>query len=157
MVRFEASSPPDSLHTDGMTDVSILTPGRSAVDPIDFPAIEDLEASPIDETHDRCGVHGPCDRRDVVSWTPELWWLLNWWTWLFPPSDESNASNGPASVVIYAMPEIQIVPDSNEGQNQLPALNETSRTEDGASGPPDVGETILRTVNMGNGLIDLFA
>jgi len=157
MVRFEASSPPDSLHTDGMTDVSILTPGRSAVDPIDFPAIDDLASSPIDGAHERCGVNAPCDRRDVVSWTPELWWLLNWWTWLFPPSDESNVDTGPASMVLYAMPTIQIVSETNEGQDGLLALNETSRTEDGAPGPPDVGETILRTVNMGNGLIDLFA
>ena len=155
--RFASSLPGECMHTDGMADVSILNPGRPAVDPIDFPAIEALAPTPKHETGAACVDGLSCDRRDVVSWTPELWWLLNWWTWLFPPSDESNAGTSPDSMVIYAGPEIRIAPMVPHGQAADLALNATAETEHTAPGPPEVGETILRTVNMGNGLIDLFA
>ena len=150
MLRFAASSPPDRLHTHGMTDVSILTPSRSAVDPIDFPAIEDScfadrrDPRPLWRTR---SVRSPgCGVR-----TPELW-LLNWWTWLFPLlTNRTRATN--ASVVIYAMPGFRSCPIRMKARTSC--RHWAVPNEDGASGPPDVGETILHAVNMGNGLIDL--
>ena len=100
-----------------------------------------------------------CRCRDQVNWTPELWWLLNWWTWQFPPPDLNGLNDVGNCAGLYALERVQVEPVSmNEPTfGTPPTLSTVVDGEEQAASPPMQIDAVHRTINMGNGLIDLFA
>jgi hypothetical protein len=142
-----------------MVDLSILSSDLQVVDPVSFPAIDSLASSPIDADSRTGNRPCACSCRDQVNWTPELWWLLNWWTWLFPPPDQNLSIDSVDCAGLYVVERIQIETNvgSDRSNETVPTLAMVEQVEQRDVGPPDQVDTVHRVINMGNGLIDLFA
>lgn len=142
-----------------MVDLSILSSSTQAIDPAEFPAISSLTASPSDSGCERATIMADCTRQDVVAWTPELWWLLNWWISLFPPPQQTPESIDDGTPGIYTVEQMptEQQPASHERINPGPSLSEIEESQPEHSEPPEARETTLRVINLGNGMIDLFA
>lgn len=147
------------MHTQYMVDLTILSPDVQAVDPVAFPAIDSLAAStPQAEPASTVG-DVACDRQDSVIWTPDLWWLLNWWTWLFPPPSLAGVPDADGGQGIYIVEQVQVDLQAKcpEAAGLGPVLSVVEEPETSESPPPRAREQVMRVINLGNGMIDLFA
>ena len=106
------------------------------------------------------------DCQDAATWTPGMWWLLNWWTWEYPASrvqinlDAPGWTQQESSVAAPAMYTIELAPDPTSSIPPLgPSLADLG-DRDGAHDPPpppQLQEVIEQFVVHGTGLVDLLA
>ena len=97
------------------------------------------------------------DCSDSTEWSPGLWWLLNWWTALYPadPSGSSAAGCGEPNGPDPVAPVDHEVDD----RSLAPALADLrERHEDMVPPPPPVvREVVEQLVSRGAGIVDLLA
>ncbi|MDG2201452.1 MAG: hypothetical protein P8K80_09775 [Phycisphaerales bacterium] len=105
------------------------------------------------------------DCQDAATWTPGMWWLLNWWTWEYPASRiEVNviAPGAPLGVSTdsSAIYTIELAPDPTTSTPPLgPSLADLG-DQDGSHEPPpppQLQEVVEQFVVRGTGIIDLLA
>ena len=142
-----------------MVDLTILSSTLQAIDPTEFPAIDSLSATSPESGCVPATVMGDDTRRDIVSWTPELWCLLNWWISLFPPSHQTGEPTSDGTDGVYVVEHMATGPtsDSRDHLELGPSLAEIEESQTIDTSPPEAREAVLRVINMGNGMIDLFA
>ena len=92
---------------------------------------------------------------DVATWSPSMWWLLNWWTWQFPPPSASS-TNAASETQMYTVEYVVIQSDDHQ-TSTAPTLAALPSQDDEGPGPTQLNAIVNHTINMGNGLLDLFA
>lgn len=159
---FDPSREKCPLYVQCMVDLSIITTDPVPPDPLIYPTlemIEDIKAADDRGTTTSCWDMQDCS--DASTWSPGLWWLLNWWTWQFPASmievDVSVAvtTDQPA---IYQVDRIIDADGSGSGNLPMgPALADLPERDQGPPPPPQVREVVEQIVMSGTGLVDLLA
>ena len=96
---------------------------------------------------------------DSTEWSPGLWWLLNWWTALYPAGPELHgdvqSDGGPSQAINQSSS-----PGREDDAIQLaPALADLGddHHEYGPPPPPIPREVVEQLVSRGEGIVDLLA
>lgn len=124
--------------------------------------LESLEIhSAVDSTSCEC----IWDSSDAATWTPGMWWLLNWWTWEYPApwvNVQVMTPQGP-SVIESPGPSIYTIELNMDPQAMTPPLGPSLSDlgdREGSEPPlplPLVREVVEQLVVRGNGIVDLLA
>tara|TARA_B100001059_G_C17637870_1_gene477807 strand:- start:135 stop:596 length:462 start_codon:yes stop_codon:yes gene_type:complete len=105
------------------------------------------------------------DASDAATWTPGMWWLLNWWTWEYPApwvNVQVMTPQGP-SIIEHTGPAIYTIELCTSPQETIPPLGPSLSAlgdRDGAEPPPPlplVREIVEQMIVRGNGIVDLLA
>ena len=138
-----------------MVDLSILTTDPVVPDPLVLPSQAMLETIQADAETSSLYSFLPEGSVDIATWSPSMWWLLNWLTWQFPPPSTQSES-GSNELVMYV---VQYTISRSDGHDYPigPTLSAMPAHDDDGPGPPQMHATVRHTINMGNGLLDLFA
>jgi hypothetical protein len=137
-----------------------LPPALEAIGFVSMQLIDDLE---IHEPSCSTTCVDIWEGQDEATWSPGLWWLLNWWTWAFPApwinieviAPEPPVWLGDNPGVVY---QVDVVLDEPSDAPRLgPALADLGDKKDEPPPPPQLREVIEQRVIRGTGLLDLLA
>ena len=146
-------------HTLCMVDLSILTTDPVVPDPLVLPSQAMLETIQADAEPSSLYSFLPEGSVDIATWSPSMWWLLNWWTALYPAGPELHgdvqSDGGPSQAINQS---------SSPGREDdaillAPALADLGddHHEYGPPPPPIPREVVEQLVSRGEGIVDLLA
>ena len=104
--------------------------------------------------------HESCwDCTDSTEWSPGLWWLLNWWTALYPAGPESHGGVESDGVPSHAIDQPSSPGRADDAMRLAPALADLGDGHDeyGPPPPPIPREVVDQLVSRGEGIVDLLA
>lgn len=132
----------------------------AAAEGVATPVSNLLEVSEESSTGGEHSGHESCwNCTDSTEWSPGLWWLLNWWTALYPAGPEPHGGVESDGVPSQTIDQSSSPGGADDAMRLAPALADLAddHHEHGPPPPPIPREVVEQLVSRGEGIVDLLA